>query len=73
PDVARGERLVVLHTLDDEQLDALIARIDTSDLPNLWRPRASSFYRIDAIPILGSGKLDIRAAKKMAQALDIGE
>ena len=73
PDVTRGERLVVLHILDDAQLDELIARIDTSDLPNLWRPKASAFYRIDAIPILGSGKLDIRAAKKMAQALDIGE
>ena len=73
PDAAKGERLVVLHTLSDEQLEELLVKINESDLPNLWRPRATAFYRIDAIPVLGTGKLDLKQAKKMALALDVGE
>ena len=69
PDESRGERLVVLHTLDDNQLATLKERLNNSDLPNLWRPRPNSFYRIDAIPVLGTGKMDIRKAKEMAIAL----
>lgn len=72
PDVQKGERLVVLHTLSDEQLETLIAKLDSSALPNLWRPRSNSFYRIDAIPVLGTGKMDIKAVKNMAAALDVG-
>ncbi len=73
PDSAKGERLVVLHTLTDEQLEELEAKIADSELPNLWRPRATSYFRIDAIPVLGTGKLDLKQAKKMALALDTGE
>ena len=73
PDEAKGERLVVLHTLTDEQLDELLNRLNESDLPNLWRPRPTAFYRIEAIPVLGTGKMDLKQAKKMALALDVGE
>ncbi len=73
PDTAKGERLVVLHTMDDAQLETLINRIPDSGLPNLWRPRASAFYRIDEIPVLGTGKMDIKSVKRMALALDLGE
>jgi acyl-[acyl-carrier-protein]-phospholipid O-acyltransferase/long-chain-fatty-acid--[acyl-carrier-protein] ligase len=73
PDIIKGERLVVLHTLSEQQLEELISKLDSSDLPNLWRPRGNSFYRIDAIPVLGTGKMDIRAVKKMALSLDLGE
>jgi acyl-[acyl-carrier-protein]-phospholipid O-acyltransferase/long-chain-fatty-acid--[acyl-carrier-protein] ligase len=72
PDVQKGERLVVLHTLSDDQLEELLRKLDSSELPNLWRPRSNAFYRIDAIPVLGTGKMDIKAVKSMAQALDIG-
>ncbi|HOZ47782.1 MAG TPA: MFS transporter [Candidatus Hydrogenedentes bacterium] len=73
PDVAKGERLVVLHTLDDDQIDSLLGMLDKAGLPNLWRPRANAFYRVDAIPVLGTGKMDIRAVKNLARKLDIGE
>jgi acyl-[acyl-carrier-protein]-phospholipid O-acyltransferase / long-chain-fatty-acid--[acyl-carrier-protein] ligase len=65
-DESRGERLVVLHTLDEGQLAELKERLKDCDLPNLWRPRPNSFYHIDAIPVLGTGKMDIRKAKQMA-------
>ncbi len=66
PDESRGERLVVLHTLDDDQLKRLKERLQDSDLPNLWRPRPNAFHHIDEIPVLGTGKMDIRKAKEMA-------
>lgn len=72
-DPNKGERLVVLHTLDDTQLSLLLSRLPDSGLPNLWRPRASAFHRIDAIPVLGTGKMDIRGVRTMAQQLDKDE
>lgn len=72
PDSAKGERLVVLHTLNDEQIDLLLKRLDSSGLPNLWIPKASSFYRVEQIPVLGTGKLDIRAVKELAKKVDVG-
>jgi acyl-[acyl-carrier-protein]-phospholipid O-acyltransferase/long-chain-fatty-acid--[acyl-carrier-protein] ligase len=73
PDSSRGERLVVLHTLNEDQLQTLLDKLDKSELPYLWRPRPSAFYRIEAIPVLGTGKMDIRAVKDLAAKLDMGE
>jgi acyl-[acyl-carrier-protein]-phospholipid O-acyltransferase/long-chain-fatty-acid--[acyl-carrier-protein] ligase len=73
PDEQKGERLIVLHCLSDDQVKKLIAGMAGSDLPNLWRPRANSFYHIDAIPVMATGKMDIKTVKKMAQAFDVGE
>jgi hypothetical protein len=36
------------------------------DLPALWRPRANQFAKIEAIPYLGTGKLDLRKIKELA-------
>ncbi|HOC68052.1 MAG TPA: AMP-binding protein, partial [Candidatus Hydrogenedentes bacterium] len=66
PDDLRGERLVLLHTLEDNQVRELNERISGSELPNLWRPRQNAFRRIESIPFLGTGKLDIRKAKQLA-------
>ena len=38
------------------------------DLPNLFIPRRDQFFKVDAIPILGTGKLDLRALRKLAEA-----
>ncbi len=73
PDVRKGERLVVLHTLGQDEIQEVVEKLDSSTLPNLWRPRASDFYRIDEIPILGTGKLDLKRLKRMAEELDLGE
>lgn len=73
PDATKGERLVVLHTMTDEQFDLLMGRLDQTGLPNLWVPKPKAFYKIDQIPILGTGKMDIKAVKTLARQLDIGE
>jgi acyl-[acyl-carrier-protein]-phospholipid O-acyltransferase/long-chain-fatty-acid--[acyl-carrier-protein] ligase len=37
-----------------------------SDLPALWRPRHDQFVRIEELPYLGTGKLDLRKARELA-------
>jgi acyl-[acyl-carrier-protein]-phospholipid O-acyltransferase / long-chain-fatty-acid--[acyl-carrier-protein] ligase len=66
PDEKKGERLVVLHALKDDQLPPVLEKLAASDLPNLWKPRPDQFFHIDALPYLGTGKLDLRKVKEMA-------
>jgi len=70
-DERKGERLVVLHTLTDEQLAPVLARLNESDLPALWKPRRDAFFHVEHLPYLGSGKLDLRALKTQAAALAV--
>ena len=42
------------------------------DLPNLWKPRADQFYHVDALPMLGTGKLDLRKIRELAAQLSQG-
>ena len=70
PDQQKGERLIVLHTLDPEQLELLLKAIATSGMPNLWAPRASAFYQIDELPVLGTGKMDIKKIRQLALVLE---
>jgi acyl-[acyl-carrier-protein]-phospholipid O-acyltransferase/long-chain-fatty-acid--[acyl-carrier-protein] ligase len=66
PDEKKGERLVVLHKLAPEPLQACLEKLAQCDLPNLWKPRPDQFFRIDALPYLGTGKLDLRKAREIA-------
>ncbi|MDO4557816.1 MAG: AMP-binding protein, partial [Planctomycetia bacterium] len=66
PDVKKGERIVVLHTVPIGEPEAICRAMHDVGLPNLWIPAATSFYRVDEIPVLGAGKPDLRAVKRMA-------
>jgi acyl-[acyl-carrier-protein]-phospholipid O-acyltransferase/long-chain-fatty-acid--[acyl-carrier-protein] ligase len=67
PDEKKGERLVVLHTpLNGTDVSCLWKRLNERGLPNLWVPGAKDFYQIDQIPVLGSGKVDLRQCKDIA-------
>ena len=65
PDEKKGERLIVLHTLADEPLAECLAGLAKSDLPALWRPRPDQFVRVEQLPYLGTGKLDLRKAREL--------
>jgi acyl-[acyl-carrier-protein]-phospholipid O-acyltransferase/long-chain-fatty-acid--[acyl-carrier-protein] ligase len=67
PDEKKGERLVVLHKLTDEPLAPCLEKLAQCDLPNLWKPRADQFFRVDNFPLLGTGKLDLRKVKELAE------
>ena len=66
PDDRKGERLLVLHTLTEEKLNALVEKLPRLDLPGLWAPRPNQFFRIPGFPMLGSGKLDLRRVREIA-------
>lgn len=66
PDASRGERLAVVHAFDSARVPELIAKLGADGLPNLWIPKASDFVRVEALPQLGTGKIDLRAVKEIA-------
>jgi acyl-[acyl-carrier-protein]-phospholipid O-acyltransferase / long-chain-fatty-acid--[acyl-carrier-protein] ligase len=66
PDEKKGEQIIVLHTLATEKLAAVSEKLSQSDLPALWKPKANHFIHVDAIPTLGTGKMDLRAIKALA-------
>ena len=66
PDDKKGERLIVVHTLEPDKLQDCIAQLAKWDLPPLWKPRAEQFIRVDSLPYLGTGKLDLRRLKEIA-------
>lgn len=67
-DAKKGEKLVVL-CLKDVDVPSLVDALKQSDLPNLWVPSAENFHKVDAIPILGTGKLDLGTIKKIAKEI----
>jgi len=66
PDARKGERLLVLHTPTDKSPDAMVKQLSEAGLPNLWIPSTDSFFEVEAIPILGTGKLDLQGVKRVA-------
>ncbi len=69
PDEKKGERIVVITTLTPEKLAPVLEKLPQCDLPALWKPRANQFFRVDAIPVLGTGKIDLRGVKSLAETL----
>jgi acyl-[acyl-carrier-protein]-phospholipid O-acyltransferase/long-chain-fatty-acid--[acyl-carrier-protein] ligase len=65
PDEQKGERLSVLYTRNEIAPDELWSRLNQTDLPKLWVPRRDSFFPVDEIPLLGSGKVDLKKAKAL--------
>jgi acyl-[acyl-carrier-protein]-phospholipid O-acyltransferase/long-chain-fatty-acid--[acyl-carrier-protein] ligase len=66
-DAKKGEQLIVFHKLDEEPLQSCLDKLVKSDLPNLWKPRADRFVHVEAFPYLGTGKLDLRRIREMAE------
>jgi acyl-[acyl-carrier-protein]-phospholipid O-acyltransferase/long-chain-fatty-acid--[acyl-carrier-protein] ligase len=66
PDERKGERLAVLHTLDEGAISAVMEKVATQGLPNLFLPRRDHFLKVDTLPVLGTGKLDLRQMKRIA-------
>jgi len=68
PDERKGERVVVLHTGLDRPPEQICRDLAKAGLPPLWIPSPDSFCQVDRIPVLGTGKLDLRAVKELALA-----
>ncbi len=68
PDEKKGERLVVVHTPLTKSPKEICEELGKIGVPNLWIPSADSFLEVEAIPILGSGKTDLKAVSDLAKS-----
>ena len=73
PDASKGERIIVLHRPLSVSIDRIRAGLGEAGLPNIWIPGKDAFIEVEAIPLLGSGKLDLKALKQMAVDLCAGK
>ncbi|PYL32048.1 MAG: AMP-dependent synthetase [Verrucomicrobia bacterium] len=62
-DEAKGEALVLLSAVDID-LAELRKKLQDAGVPNLWIPK--HIQRIEAIPVLASGKLDLKKCQQRA-------
>ena len=71
PDERKGEKLVVLYTPDCGDPEWLQQALDgVEGIPNLWKPAKADWHRVDAIPLLGTGKIDLAAVRRLAREID---
>ena len=63
PDESKGEALVILATMDLE-LDDVREKLSAAGLTNLWIPK--EIKRVETIPTLATGKLDLRKIQVLA-------
>ena len=66
PDARKGERLVVLHLSIEKTPNQIVESLRKQGLANLWIPKSRDFYQIEEIPLLGSGKLDLKRIYDLA-------
>jgi acyl-[acyl-carrier-protein]-phospholipid O-acyltransferase/long-chain-fatty-acid--[acyl-carrier-protein] ligase len=64
PDPAKGEALVLL-TVSDLTAEAVRERLHAAGIPNLWIPKV--VRKVERIPVLGTGKLDLAAGRRLAR------
>ena len=70
PDERRGERLIVLYLPEIEcRLVDLFAALPKRGIPNLWVPDRRDCFAVEAMPVLGSGKLDLKKLGDLAKEL----
>jgi acyl-[acyl-carrier-protein]-phospholipid O-acyltransferase/long-chain-fatty-acid--[acyl-carrier-protein] ligase len=69
PDERKGERLAVLYTAPNITPEELWRRLSETDLPKLWLPKLENIHQVDELPLLGTGKLDLRGVRTRALEL----
>jgi acyl-[acyl-carrier-protein]-phospholipid O-acyltransferase/long-chain-fatty-acid--[acyl-carrier-protein] ligase len=69
PDPHRGERLALLYTDGAMAPRDLWQRLSETGLPALWIPKREDIFQVASLPLLGTGKLDLRAIKAQAASL----
>jgi len=57
----------VFHLPSGKTTDQILKELTAKGLPNLWIPSADSFFEVEQIPLLGTGKLDLQAVKALAK------
>ncbi len=68
PDEKKGEKLVVLYVREASDIETLQRFMAECSLPNLWKPGRDCYLEVECLPILGTGKLDLKGIKEIALA-----
>jgi len=50
-------------------VQSIVEKLNGCDLPNIWKPRGDQFFKVEALPYLGTGKLDLKHVKTLATEL----
>lgn len=66
-DEKKGERIVVVHLKISVEVDEVVERLKGHDLPNIFIPKPRDFVEVESLPVLGTGKMDLRAVRKLAE------
>jgi acyl-[acyl-carrier-protein]-phospholipid O-acyltransferase/long-chain-fatty-acid--[acyl-carrier-protein] ligase len=66
-DDKKGERIVVIHKPLSKTIEQVCQELAEAGLPNLWIPSPENFVAVEEIPVLGTGKLDLKGVKALAQ------
>ncbi|MCL2120535.1 MAG: AMP-binding protein, partial [Planctomycetaceae bacterium] len=69
PDEKKGERIIVLYTELPIEPDVLCREMLTTGCPNIWVPSPLNFFKVDEIPVLATGKLDLGKLREMVKAI----
>jgi acyl-[acyl-carrier-protein]-phospholipid O-acyltransferase/long-chain-fatty-acid--[acyl-carrier-protein] ligase len=67
PDEKRGEKLVLVYVKEATDAETLQKHLAESALPNLWKPGPESYLAVEALPVLGTGKMDLQSLKELAR------
>jgi acyl-[acyl-carrier-protein]-phospholipid O-acyltransferase/long-chain-fatty-acid--[acyl-carrier-protein] ligase len=74
PCESRGERLVVLYlalplSQFGVEVRPWLQNLSKRGLPNLWVPAERDFFAVAELPLLGSGKVNLKGCKELALTL----
>jgi acyl-[acyl-carrier-protein]-phospholipid O-acyltransferase / long-chain-fatty-acid--[acyl-carrier-protein] ligase len=67
-DERKGEKLVAFVAGTGSTPEEIWRQLMTSELPKLWIPKADDIHSVETLPMLGTGKVDLRAVRQMALA-----
>lgn len=73
PDEKKGERIIVLMREVPITPEEIVKRMLDEKVAPIWVPALSNFKTVPELPILGTGKLDLRATKRLAEKLFLGD
>ncbi|MDO5582372.1 MAG: AMP-binding protein [Planctomycetia bacterium] len=69
PDPKKGEKILVLYSNPRITPDGIRKEMIRRGTPNLWIPAEGNFHKVDEIPLLGTGKLDLARINELAKQL----
>ncbi|MGA7857441.1 MAG: hypothetical protein WCA11_05925, partial [Terracidiphilus sp.] len=58
-----------ITTLSGETLIPVLEKLSQCDLPALWKPKANFFFHTEKLPMLGTGKTDLRGVRQLATSM----